>query len=95
MRAGRARWLGYLAPLALMGICGALLFWRTSGQFVAAPNDAKEVAGSVVQFAEGLVHNSGVMTRHVSIGVGGYLGAIASLVLALRGMRQFRSVASR
>jgi hypothetical protein len=90
LRAGRARWLGYLAPLVLMIICGALLFWRTSGQFVAAPNDAREIAGSVVQFANDLVHSSGVITRHVSIAVGGYLGAIASLVLALRGMRRFR-----
>jgi len=91
LRRGRALWFTYLAPLALMGICTVLLFWRTSGQFVAAPNDAEHMAGTVVQFANDLVHHSSTrMTRHVSIGVGGYLALLASLLLALRGARQFR-----
>jgi hypothetical protein len=91
LRPGRAPWLAYLAPLALMAICGALLFWRTSGQFVAAPSDADQLAGTVVQFANDLVHHSSArMTRHVSIGIGGYLGLVSSLVLVLRGVRQFR-----
>src|ERR1700689_3347388 len=33
----RVLWLTYIAPLALMLICGALLFSRTSGEFIAAP----------------------------------------------------------
>jgi hypothetical protein len=95
LRPGRALWLAYLAPLALMGICAALLFWRTSGQFVAAPIDSAQIAGSVAQFANDLVHHSSLMTRHVSVGVGGYLGFIASVVLALRGIRYFRADSSR
>jgi hypothetical protein len=91
LRPARALWLAYLAPLGLMVICAALLFWRTSGQFVAAPSDASQIAGTVVQFANDLVHhNSASMTRHVSIGIGGYLGVVSSLVLALRGSRKFR-----
>ena len=90
LRPARALWLAYLAPLVLMGICAALLFSRTSGQFVAAPIDSAQIAGSVAQFANDLVHHSSLMMRHVSVGIGGYLGMVASLVLALRGIRHFR-----
>src|SRR5580700_6031671 len=41
----RVLWLSYLAPLALMVICGALLFSRTSGEFIAAPSNAGRVGG--------------------------------------------------
>jgi hypothetical protein len=89
----RVLWLSYIAPLALMLICGVLLFWRTSGQFIAAPGNAGRVAGNLIQFANDLVHHGGdLVTRHVSIGIGGYLALAASLVLALRGVRRLRSV---
>ena len=91
-RQARPLWLMYLAPLALMGICGALLLWRTSGQFIAAPSDAGGIGGNLVQFANGLVHHgSTLVSRHISIGVGGYLAFVACLVLALRGIRRYRS----
>jgi hypothetical protein len=91
LRPGRALWLAYLAPLALMAICGALLFWRTSGQFIAAPSDANQIAGNVVQFANDLVHHSGArMTRHVAISFGGYLGLVSSLALAACAFRSRR-----
>jgi hypothetical protein len=91
-RQARMLWLAYLAPLALMGICGALLLWRTSGEFIAAPGDAGGIAGNLVQFANGLVHHgSSLVSRHISVGVGGYLALVACLVLALRGIRRYRS----
>ena len=94
LRPRRALWLTYLAPLVLMGICAALLLLRTAGQFVAAPIDTAEIAGTVARLADDLVHHSSTrMMRHVSIGIGGYLGLMASLVLALRGARMFRSKA--
>jgi hypothetical protein len=84
-------WLSYLAPLTLMAICGALLFWRTSGEFMAAPNDVSRIGGNLVQFANDLVHHGGALvTRHVSIAVGGYLAFAASFVLALHGIHRLR-----
>jgi hypothetical protein len=84
-------WLSYLAPITLMAICGALLSWRTSGEFIAAPNDVGRIGGNLVQFANDLVHHgSTLITRHVSIGVGGYLAFAASLVLALHGIHRLR-----
>jgi hypothetical protein len=83
--------LCYAAPLALMVICGVLLFWRTSGEFIVAPSNAGRVGGNLVQFANDLVHHGGdLVARHVAIGVGGYLALAASIVLALRGVRGLR-----
>jgi hypothetical protein len=91
LRRERSWWLAYLAPAVLMAVCGVLLLWRTSGQFIAAPNDAGHIAGTVTQFANELMHHgSALITRHVSIGVGGYLGFVSSFVLALRGVRHYR-----
>jgi hypothetical protein len=88
----RVLWLGYIAPLALMLVCGVLLLWRTSGEFIAAPSNAGRAAGNIIQFANDLVHHGGdLVARHVSIGIGGYLALIACIVLALRGVRRFRS----
>jgi hypothetical protein len=87
----RLLWLGYAAPLALMVTCGALLFSRTSGEFIAAPSNAGRVGGNLIQFANDLVHRGGdLVARHVSIGVGGYLALAASIVLALQGVRHLR-----
>jgi len=85
-------WLSYIAPLALMVICAVLLFARTSGEFIAAPGNTGRVGGNVIQFANDLVHHGGdLVARHVSLGVGAYLALVASIVLALRGIRRFRS----
>ena len=88
----RVLWLSYIAPLALMVTCGALLFARTSGEFIAAPSNASHAAGNLIRFANDLVHHGGdLVARHVSVGIGGYLALAASLVLALQGVRRFRS----
>jgi hypothetical protein len=90
-RSVRVLWLGYIAPLALMVICAVLLFARTSGEFIAAPSNAGRVGGNVIQFANDLVHHGGdLVAKHVSIGIGGYVALVASIVLALRGVRRFR-----
>jgi hypothetical protein len=95
-RGTRWAWLAYLAPLALMVICGALLYSKTSAEFFSAPADPASVGGSVIRFANGLVRrSSGLVSRHVSVGVGGYLAFAGSLVLAAQGMRHLRRHAPR
>jgi hypothetical protein len=84
-------WLAYLAPLALMLVCGVVLYSRTSGEFFAAPSDAKSVSGNLVHFANNLVHQgSGLISRHISVGAGAYLALIGSVVLAVQGIRGVR-----
>jgi hypothetical protein len=90
----RLLWLSYAAPLALMVTCGALLFSRTSGEFIAAPSNAGRVGANLIQFANDLVHRGGdLVARHVSIGVGGYLALAASIVLAVQGVHRLRRMA--
>lgn len=87
----RVAWLGYLAPLALILICGILLYSRTSGEFFAAAPDAKSMSGTFIRFAHDLVHRgSDLVSRHISIGAGGYLALIGSVVLAVQGLRRLR-----
>jgi hypothetical protein len=90
-RAARWAWLAYLAPLVLMVICGALLYSRTSGEFFSAPADAGSLGGNVIRFANDLVRRStGLVSRHVSVGVGGYLAFAGAMALAAQGMRHLR-----
>jgi hypothetical protein len=92
LRRGRANWLGYLAPLTLMILCGVFLYWRTSGDLFATPGDAGRAGSNLIRFANGLLHQgSELVARHVSVGIGGYVALMASIVLALRGIRRFRA----
>jgi hypothetical protein len=80
-------WLALLGPLGMTLLCGALLYYRTSGEFFAMPAEPASMAGNLIHFANSLVHQGGgVVARHVSIGVGGYLGFAAALVLAFLGV---------
>jgi hypothetical protein len=90
---GRGRWIrvAHWAPLVLMLICAALLYWKTSQELLTPSGDAASVSSKVVRFANGLVHRgSGVVARHVTVGVGGYLAFLGSIVLALSGLRGSR-----
>ena len=88
-RRSRLAWAAYLAPLALMLICGALLYSKTSGEFFAAPPGTRSLGSSVIRFANGVVHQGGgLVASHVSIGMGGYLAFAGSLALAALGMRR-------
>ncbi|MEA3142101.1 MAG: hypothetical protein QOK23_4270 [Gammaproteobacteria bacterium] len=91
LRRERAAWLAYLAPLVLMLICGVLLYSRTSSEFFGSPTDASVVGSDLIRFANKFARQgSGLVARHISMGVGGYLAFVASLVLALRGIRHYR-----
>jgi hypothetical protein len=84
-------WMLHFAPLLLMLACGAVLYSKTSSEFFAAPSDAPTVAGNVIRFANNLVHQgSGLVSRHISIGPGGYLAFLGSVVLAVQGVRRHR-----
>ncbi len=87
----KSAWLACLAPLALMLLCAAILYSRTSGEYFVAPSHASNTASSVIRFANDLVHKgSGLVSRHIAIGAGGYLALIGSAVLAAQGVRRLR-----
>jgi hypothetical protein len=87
----RSTWLAYLSPLVLMVVCAVVLNSRTSGEFFAMAADPKAVNGGFIRFANDLVRQgSGLVSRHVTIGAGGYLALIGSAVLAAQGIRHFR-----
>jgi hypothetical protein len=88
-------WFTLCGPLILMLVCGSLLYSRTSGEFFATPTNAAGVSGNLIHFANGLVHRGGgAVARHVNIGVGGYAAFVASLVLAISGVRGFKKQAA-
>jgi len=90
-RRQRLGWSAYLAPLALMVLCGAFLYSKASGDFFPAPSDAGSLGSSVMRFANDLVNRgSGLVAKHISVGAGGYLAFAGCLLLAVQGIRQFR-----
>jgi hypothetical protein len=93
LRRERVAWLGYLAPLILMLICGVLLYSRTSSEFFGTPSDASGLGGDLIRLTNKFARQgTGLVARHISIGVGGYLAFVASVVLALRGLRHYRAL---
>jgi hypothetical protein len=87
--------LGYLAPLVLIVLCGAILYSKTTGDVFAAPSD-NGIGTGVMHLANRLAaRGSDLASRHVAIGSGGYLAAIASVVLAVQGIRGYFEPASR
>jgi hypothetical protein len=89
---GRLAWFAYCAPLALIVTCAVLLYSRASSEFFTAPALANSLGGKVVRFANSLVHQGGgLVSRHVAVGFGGYLGALCAVVLAIQGFRRFHT----
>jgi lysylphosphatidylglycerol synthetase-like protein (DUF2156 family) len=87
----REAWLAYLVPLALMLVCGAWLYARTSGDFLNTQADTGTLAADVVRFANDLLHRaSQPVARRVSIGAGSYVAIVGSLFLAYHGIRRYR-----
>jgi hypothetical protein len=90
-RSHRLAWGAYLAPLALMIFCGVLLYAKSSGDFFPAPSDAGSLSTSVMRFANDLVNRgAGLVSKHISVGAGGYLAFAGALLLAIQGTRHFR-----
>jgi hypothetical protein len=85
----RIAWLAYLAPLALIVVCGLLLYSRTSGEMLATPSDAGGLKSSVMNLANKLLQRgSDLVSRHIAVGAGGYVALFGSLVLAYTGIHR-------
>jgi hypothetical protein len=74
----------YLLPIALMLICGVILYRETSQPYVTG-------SGAIGEFAARVANNvigRGVDTiaKHISVGLGGYLSFAAALYLAYKGL---------
>jgi hypothetical protein len=90
----RGAWLMQLAPLALMIVCGALLYEKTSGDLLAS-SGRSPFESQVIAFANKLANRmSDSVAQHITIGLGAYVSFAASLVLAVRGLVRFRAPAS-
>jgi len=86
----RLAWLGYLLPLLLIVVCGLLLYSKTSGEILATPSDAGGLRAGVMSLANKILQRgSDLVSRHVAVGAGGYVGLLGSLVLGYQGMRRF------
>jgi hypothetical protein len=69
-----------------------LLYSRASSEFFTSPALPDGLGSKVVRFANSLVQQGGgLVARHVAVGLGGYLGVLCGLVLAIQGFRRFHS----
>ncbi len=76
-------WLAPLLPLALMLVCGALLYAVSSGDAFSVDNSAGSIPNALARFGNALVgHASAVAARHVGIGFGAWLSLAGSAYLA-------------
>jgi hypothetical protein len=86
----RVAWLGYLLPLALIVVCGLLLYTKTSGDLLTTPVDASGLRVGVMNLANKILQRgSDLIARHISVGAGGYVALLGSLVLGFQGLRRF------
>lgn len=80
--------LAYCAPLLLMVLCGALLMFKLSGDWVTVSKNAVPLEQEFARLANDLFERgAGLAARSVKIGIGGYLAALAGAWLALQGVR--------
>jgi hypothetical protein len=83
--------LAYLIPLALMLVCGSVLYREATSRIFAETSRYGDIGSQAVQLANLLADRmTRTLTRRISPGVGAYLALIGSLVLAMRGLMQYR-----
>jgi hypothetical protein len=86
----RFAWLAYLLPLALIVVCGLLLYSKTSGEMLPTPSDAGGLRANMMSLANKILQRgSDLVARHVAVGAGGYVALLGSLVLGYQGLRRF------
>jgi hypothetical protein len=80
--------VSFVAPLALMLLCAALLWYRASRDTVAVAEGATEFQQAFANLANVLAaHASTVVVRHLRVGYGAWLSILSTLYLAYHGLR--------
>jgi hypothetical protein len=78
-----------LAPLALMLVCGAILFYQTQQDTFTAGQNTNEITTAVVNLTNALARHTGqLVARHISLGAGSWLAGAGALLFACTGMRK-------
>jgi hypothetical protein len=84
-------WLGCLAPLALMALVGVVLYHVLSQDLIDNNGMLGDTGLRLSRFANELANKvSGVITRRIHVGLGGYLSMAASAYLAYTGLRGYQ-----
>ncbi len=83
--------LGLFAPLALMLICGAILYGQASADTFGAAPEANSVGQALASLGNALTRRTGaVVSQHLAVGAGSWLAAIGAAYLAYVGVRGWR-----
>jgi hypothetical protein len=87
----RTAWLAGWGPLLLMLLCAALLYGNGSNPPPPAEADPS-LKGDLLRLANHLLqHAQDAIVSHISVGAGGILSALASIVVAVRSTRKFQT----
>jgi hypothetical protein len=87
----RSSWLLYALPLALMLLCGIILYAKTSQPYVRASSETGAVGALLARVANNVIGQAAdTIARRISIGAGGYLALVAAAYLAYQGWKGFR-----
>jgi hypothetical protein len=79
----------HFAPLALMIVCGAVLYYQAQQDTFTAAQNASPITTAVVNLANVLTRHTGqLVARHISLGAGSWLAGAGALLLAWTGMRR-------
>jgi hypothetical protein len=90
----RSAWLLSATPLVLMLLSGYALYKRTAGPFFASTDRGGRITHALVNFGNAVAEGLGdAASRHITVGLGGYLALAAALFLAVKGLRAFRTAA--
>lgn len=79
--------IAFAAPLALLLLVAAVLYWRTSGDVLTQPQDAAPVTQDLLRLANHLLNQgASAVSRTVAAGKGAWLSLASGLWLAARGL---------
>jgi hypothetical protein len=89
-------WPTYLIPFVVMAISCAVLYARSSTNYIHVDANTHPAGAVFARIAQAAVTRAGntVATR-ISIGAGAYVATLCSVFLALRGLGRFRQASRR